>query len=42
MNIAIIAPSPYRFLMGGAEHFYLGLQQFINESTHLDNAAPPR
>lgn len=34
MNIAIIAPSPYRFLMGGAEHFYLGLQQFINESTH--------
>lgn len=33
MRIAIVAPSPYEFVMGGAEHFWLGLQRFINEET---------
>lgn len=33
MNIAIVAPSPYHFVMGGAEHFWSGLQRFINEHT---------
>ena len=33
MRIAIVAPSPYHFVMGGAEHFWLGLQRYINEET---------
>ncbi|WP_233854962.1 glycosyltransferase family 4 protein [Paraburkholderia sp. HD33-4] len=33
MNIAIIAPSSVPFVMGGAEHFWLGLQRYINEET---------
>lgn len=33
MNIAIVAPSPYHFVMGGAEHFWTGLQRWINENT---------
>lgn len=33
MNIAIVAPSPYQFVMGGAEYFLLGLQRWINENT---------
>jgi glycosyltransferase involved in cell wall biosynthesis len=34
MKIAIVAPSPYNFVMGGAEHFWLGLQRYINEETN--------
>jgi glycosyltransferase involved in cell wall biosynthesis len=33
MNIAILAPSPVRFAMGGAEHLWLGLQRYLNEQT---------
>src|SRR6516165_3405680 len=33
MNVAIIAPSPYKFVLGGAENFWLGLQRYINECT---------
>ena len=33
MNLAILAPSPHSFVMGGAEHFWLGLQRYINECT---------
>lgn len=33
MNIAIVAPSPVPFVMGGAESVWLGLQRFINEAT---------
>ena len=33
MNVAILAPSPHSFVMGGAEHFWLGLQRYINECT---------
>lgn len=34
MNIAIVAPSPVPFIMGGAENLWLGLQRFINENTN--------
>lgn len=33
MNIAIVAPSPMPFVMGGAENLWLGLQRYINEET---------
>lgn len=33
MDIAIAAPSPVPFAMGGAESLFLSLQRFINEST---------
>lgn len=33
MDIAILAPSPVPFAMGGAEHLWLGLQRYINEET---------
>lgn len=33
MNVAIVAPSPVPFVMGGAENLWLGLQRFINEET---------
>lgn len=33
MNIAIVAPSPVPFVMGGAENLWLGLQRYINEET---------
>lgn len=33
MDIAILAPSPVRFAMGGAEHLWLGLQRHLNEDT---------
>lgn len=33
MNFAILAPSPYHFVLGGAEHLWLGLQRFVNECT---------
>ncbi|MED5619503.1 glycosyltransferase family 4 protein [Ideonella sp. BN130291] len=33
MNIALVAPSPVPFVLGGAEHLALGLQRFINEQT---------
>jgi glycosyltransferase involved in cell wall biosynthesis len=33
MNIAIIAPSPVPFVMGGAENLWIGLQRYINEET---------
>jgi glycosyltransferase involved in cell wall biosynthesis len=34
MNIAIVAPSAVPFVMGGAEHLWLGLQRYINEETN--------
>lgn len=35
MNVAILAPSHTPFVMGGAEHLWLGLQRFvIEETTH--------
>lgn len=33
MNVAIVAPSPVPFVMGGAENLWLGLQRYINEET---------
>ncbi len=33
MNIAILAPSPVHFAVGGAEHLWLGLQRYLNEET---------
>jgi glycosyltransferase involved in cell wall biosynthesis len=33
VRLAILAPSPYNFVMGGAEHFLSGLQHYINEET---------
>lgn len=36
MKIAILAPSPVPFVMGGAEHLWLGLQRYINEQTPHD------
>jgi len=33
MKIAIVAPSPVPFRIGGAENLWLGLHRFINEST---------
>ena len=36
MKIAILAPSPVPFVMGGAEHLWLGLQRYINEETPHD------
>lgn len=35
MSIAILAPSPTPFVMGGAENLWLGLQRYINEETTL-------
>ena len=34
MDIAILAPSPVGFAMGGAEHLWLGLQAHLNEETN--------
>lgn len=36
MRLAIVAPSAYRFIMGGAEHFCTGLQRYINDCTPHD------
>ncbi len=33
MRIALLAPSPVPFVLGGAEHLWLGLQRHINEET---------
>lgn len=33
MKVAIVAPSPVPFTIGGAENLYWGLQNFINENT---------
>ena len=33
MKIALIAPSPVPFTVGGAENLFWGLQNYINEST---------
>jgi glycosyltransferase involved in cell wall biosynthesis len=33
VNVAILAPSPYPFVLGGAEHFWTGLQRYFNEQT---------
>src|SRR5687768_12523510 len=33
MDIAILAPSPVRFTMGGAENLWLALQRYLNEET---------
>jgi glycosyltransferase involved in cell wall biosynthesis len=33
MKIAIVAPSPIPFTIGGAENLYWGLQNYINENT---------
>jgi hypothetical protein len=34
MQIAIIAPSPVPFCVGGAENLWWGLLQYINQHTH--------
>lgn len=33
MDIALVAPSPVPFVMGGAENLFLGLQRYLNEAT---------
>src|SRR5882757_10421886 len=33
MKIAIVAPSPIPFTVGGAENLFWGLQNYINEET---------
>jgi glycosyltransferase involved in cell wall biosynthesis len=33
MDIAILTPSTVPFVMGGAEHLWLGLQRYLNEET---------